>query len=72
MEQLVRSLKRINSAKQIDNRNFQAHIFFDNGCRGKKLTQFALQLVHVVKEVLGMYIYMYVILSLKGDLSPLI
>ena len=63
MEQLLRSIGRINYAKQIDNRHFQAHIFFDSGARGFRLTEFALQLICMVKKALG--------LSLKKKLNIL-
>lgn len=53
MKQLLRSLGRINRAKQQSDRHIQAHIFFDNGVRHSKLTQFALQLVVVAGHALG-------------------
>ena len=53
MEQLLLSLKRVNTAKQINNRNIESHIIFDNGVRGARLTEFALQLVSVAKNTLG-------------------
>lgn len=52
MEQLLRSIKAINRAKQLGDRRFEAHIFFDNGTRGTRLTEFALQLACIVKRTL--------------------
>lgn len=53
MEQLLKSISRINVAKQESGRHFQSHIFFDNGVRDSRLTEFALQLVSIVKKTLG-------------------
>ena len=53
MEQLLQSIKGINIAKQESDRNIQSHIFFDNGCRDTRLTEFPLQLISVAKKVLG-------------------
>lgn len=52
MEQLLVSLAAVNSA-QLQRGNFEAHIFFDNGVKGKKLTEFALQLISLVSRTLG-------------------
>ena len=49
----MRSLGRINTAKQQSGRHFEAHIFFDNGVRNDKLGKFALQLVAVASKTLG-------------------
>ena len=53
MQQLLRSLGRINRATQQSERHFQAHIFFDNGVRHNRLTPFALQLIAVALKTLG-------------------
>jgi len=53
MEQLLRSIKAINRAKQHGDRHFEAHIFFDNGTKGTQLTEFALQLACIIKNTLG-------------------
>lgn len=57
MEQLLQSIKGINYAKQESDRNIQSHVFFDNGVRNTKLTEFPLQLVSVAKKVLGKRTY---------------
>ena len=57
MEQLLQSIKRVNSAKQLSNRNFESHIFFDNGVCDNRLTDFALQLISVAKKTLGKICY---------------
>lgn len=53
MSQLLDSLRAVNVTKQKSGRHFQAHIFFDNGVRDTKLTQFACQLVSCIKMTLG-------------------
>ena len=55
MEQLLQSISRVNMAREHSSRNFQSHIFFDNGICGTQLTEFALQLLCVAKETLGEY-----------------
>ena len=63
MKQLLRSLGRINRAKQQSDRHFQAHIFFDNGVRHNRLTPFALQLVVVAGKALGNIFYFLFLLK---------
>ena len=53
MEQLLRSLAAVNQATQQSNRHFDANIFFDNGVRDRRLTDFALQLITVAQKTLG-------------------
>ncbi len=53
MEQLLKSIKRVNIAKQQSGRSFVSHIFLDNGIRGTRLTKFALQLIVAAKKTLG-------------------
>lgn len=57
MEQLLNSIKLINTAKQTSDRHIESHIFFDNGVRGTNLTEFALQLISIVKSTLGSEVY---------------
>lgn len=52
MRQLLESLNNVNLAG-VDQRHFEAHIFFDGAVKDGHLTDFALQLVSLVDTSLG-------------------
>eukprot|EP00794_Sanderia_malayensis_P016163 gene16163-17786_t len=52
MEQLLHSIARIDSARKEAGRNFEAHVFFDDGVRDTTLKQYALQLVSMLEKTL--------------------
>ena len=53
MKQLLDSLNRINLAQRRGERHFESHIFFDGGVRDTVLSEFALQLISLLKSSLG-------------------
>lgn len=53
MEQLLQSLSRIDQASSYCKRQFEAHIFFDDGVRGDVVKVYALQLLSLLKETMG-------------------
>ena len=55
MKQLLKSIGKVASSGIQNTRNhkFESHIFFDNACNGKQLSQWALQLLGLLKDTLG-------------------
>ncbi|KAK7093696.1 chitin synthase chs-2-like [Littorina saxatilis] len=53
MRQLLESIRLINEAKTGGDRYFESHIIFDNGVRQKELSEFALTLISLLGETLG-------------------
>ena len=55
MKQLMKSIKQIAEAGLEDTRQhtFESHIFFDNACAGERLNQWALQLLGLLQDTLG-------------------
>ncbi|KXJ20581.1 Chitin synthase 6 [Exaiptasia diaphana] len=53
MEQLLRSLHDIDTARLKSERNFESHIFFDGAVKGNVLNDFVLQLIALVPKTLG-------------------
>ena len=53
MEQLLHSIAGIDAARKISQRQFESHIFFDDGCRGEVIKWYALQLISLLPKTLG-------------------
>ncbi|XP_046329399.2 uncharacterized protein LOC124113182 isoform X2 [Haliotis rufescens] len=53
MRQLLQSINKINLARANDDRFFESHVIFDGGIRNKNISEFALQLLTLLKETLG-------------------
>lgn len=57
MKQLLESINRVNAAQHRSVRHFEAHIFFDGGVKETQPTEFALQLLSLLPETLGLSVY---------------
>ncbi|XP_021377869.1 uncharacterized protein LOC110465974 isoform X2 [Mizuhopecten yessoensis] len=53
MQQLLKSIARVKDAKAHSDKYFESHVFFDGGVKEKTPTDFALQLVSLLPETLG-------------------
>ena len=54
MQQLLESIGKISQATSSGSAiHFESHVFLDGAVRGDELTEFALQLVSLLKEALG-------------------
>ena len=55
MKQLLKSIKQIAEAgfEETRKHEFESHIFFDNACTGEQLNQWALQLLGLLSDTLG-------------------
>lgn len=53
MRQVLQSINDINLAQAAGSRSFESHIILDGGVRQREPTQFALQLLALLKETLG-------------------
>ncbi|KAL8601710.1 hypothetical protein ACOMHN_033886 [Nucella lapillus] len=53
MRQLLESIRHINEAQRGGDRNFESHIIFDNGVRQTELSDFALTLIALLEDTLG-------------------
>lgn len=53
MEQLLQSLAKVDMARKQSGRQFEAHVFFDDGARGEVVKMYALQLLSLIKDAMG-------------------
>lgn len=53
MEQLLKSICRVKDAQTHSDKYFESHVFFDGGVKDKTPTDFALQLISLLPETLG-------------------
>ena len=53
MEQLLQSLAKIDQARKECGRQFESHVFFDDGARGDVVKRYALQLLSLLKDTVG-------------------
>ncbi|XP_067653543.1 chitin synthase chs-2-like isoform X2 [Haliotis asinina] len=53
MRQLLQSVNKINLARTDNEKFFESHVIFDGGIRNKNISEFALQLLTLLKETLG-------------------
>ncbi|XP_046547945.1 LOW QUALITY PROTEIN: uncharacterized protein LOC124257841 [Haliotis rubra] len=53
MRQLLQSINKINLARTDNEKFFESHVIFDGGIRNKNISEFALQLLTLLKETLG-------------------
>ncbi|XP_041356161.1 uncharacterized protein LOC121373551 [Gigantopelta aegis] len=53
MRQLLKSISRVNYAREDGGRFFESHVIFDGGVRKRELSSFALQLISLLEPTLG-------------------
>ena len=56
MKQMLKSISRIDEASAStseERHKYESHIFFDNACSGEQLNQWAMQLLGLLQEILG-------------------